>query len=762
METHARKARHWRASLAIALMLGGTVAHAAGVILQNVNYAQSSRKVIVKGKLDGFAGPTTVTLRELSTGRQLAQTTAKNLQFGFQVYVPPGERAPCDIEVVATAGALTSHRTAQVRNTKGNCGSYTALLTGVVTDEAIPYATVTVTLDGVTYTTVADEFGNYTLPIASANLNRLLKIEAAGESQTGTPIEFTNLVGSFSRVLDEQQSNGSAKGNVTNVTTASYVLVLQANDGAEPTSEEELRAAETSVDATALLELAALIKLIVDDPSYSLPAGETSLLAFISNPTAVAEYLDSVPPEDLNAAIGEILADSNLVAGFSAQDIPSRYFVIPAATPGYLARQGSIIEFEAGTSNGRLLDYGSVLGQPINIPFSWSIENGQLKLTLPTPVVQTSYPTLFGAGVNALLTAEEQQLIADSGMAQVPVETRFYSFTYTRIADGALVDTVRSEVRADRRVPTFLLPNGVTFTPSLPPQELLDTGNESFRSSLDQQIRPFAATCPGAGGAVCVPGTWGAPFLYSPGVMWYGATIPEAAYGDVLTFSPGSPGVVSGLFANSAATWGVNGDGALVISYPNGWTQTVQIIDTLGIEYGAFSEFQRGDDRYATYSVHVKGDASLTLDEAYLANDGARFWQGEINSWLPGALNPDGTRPISNYFGWQFYAGSDVVSNVSAFELRSCDGGAEPDDIYANVARGKWKPVAGGAIEIDRFAETFPGQRLRSWYPIAATTVGGERQLYVIEVERNPMGRFLIAPRLNYQREIPAPWVCTN
>ena len=150
----------------------------------------------------------------------------------------------------------------------------------------------TVTVDGITNTTTADANGNYTLPITTANLNQLLKIEAAGTSETGTPIEFTNLIGSFSRVLDEQTSTGTAKGNVTNVTTASYVLVLQANDGQEPATEEQLRSAETAVDATKLLQLAAIIKLIVDE-GYDLPPGETNLIDFISDPEAVAQYVET-------------------------------------------------------------------------------------------------------------------------------------------------------------------------------------------------------------------------------------------------------------------------------------------------------------------------------------------------------------------------------------------------------------------------------------------------------------------------------------
>jgi hypothetical protein len=232
MSTYTRWARWLRAPLAAALLFGVPIAHAAGIALQNVNYAKTDRQVIVKGKLDGFAGATTVTLRNLSNGAVMATVPAKGSQFGFRVKVPAGVQVPCEISVEASNASYSVAKTAEVRNAQGICGQYTVVLSGLVTDQVIPFATVTVTLGGVTYTTIADENGRYTLPITSAVLAELVKIEAAGTSPaTGEPIEFVNLIGSFSRLLEEQLVEGGAEGNVTNVTTASYVLVLQANGG---------------------------------------------------------------------------------------------------------------------------------------------------------------------------------------------------------------------------------------------------------------------------------------------------------------------------------------------------------------------------------------------------------------------------------------------------------------------------------------------------------------------------------------------------
>jgi hypothetical protein len=763
MSTCTRWARWLRAPLAAALLFGVPIAHAADIALQNVNYAKTDRQVIVKGKLDGFAGATTVSLRNLSNGAVMATVPAKGSQFGFRVKVPAGVQVPCEISVEASNASYSVAKTAEVRNAQGICGQYTVVLSGLVTDQVIPFATVTVTLGGVTYTTIADENGRYTLPITSAVLAELVKIEAAGTSPaTGEPIEFVNLIGSFSRLLEEQLVEGSAEGNVTNVTTASYVLVLQANGG-EPTSEEELRTAETSVDATKLLELAALIKLIVDNPSYSLPEGETSLLAFVSDPQAVATYLESVPQEDLDAAIVAILEDSNLVAGFAEGDIPSRYYAIPAAQPGYLARQGRLLEFDSSGGSGRLLDYDRVGGRPINAPFTWTVEGGRLIVALTDPAVQEFFPFLSDPFVESLLTDEERdRIIAANGAgAQVPARSTVLGYAYTRVVDGVLVDIASTETRARSEVLPFTLADGTLFTPTLPPVIRTSQTGESLRASIDVQSKSFAAACPGGDGAVCVPGQWLANLIYSPGVFWStGAPLPEAPNGDVVTFD--EDGTLTGLLSGLSASWTVDGDGALIIDYENGWQEKVQIVDTLGIEFGVFNEISRGDDRYATYTIHVKASGPFTLDNAYLANGAGKYWNSEINSWIPSPIfwNPDGTR--ATWFGWQFFEESTTAFNVLQVTLQDCDGGGQNDDLYAFRAASQWQSTGGGGIAIPRAG----GARLRTWYPAASTTVNGDRQFYVIEDERfvggQRDGQFWIAPRVQFLREIDAPWTCSN
>jgi len=760
MDSYARIARLLRAPLAAALLLGMPASYAASIVLENAIYSNARHTIIVKGKLDGFAGSTTVTLRDLATKALLGTAQTKGNLFAVAARLPSSTAAPCTIAVEANLGSEKIVGTAEVRSAQGVCRAYTVTLSGLVTDQPIPFATVSVTIGGVTYTTVADKDGRYTLPVTSASLDALLKIEAVGtDPVSGEPIEFVNLIGSFSRMLNEQLADGSADANITNVTTASYVLVLQANGGTEPTSEEELSKAETSVDATELLQLAALIKLIVDDPDYSLPAGETSLLSFVSNPEAVTAYLETVPQEDLDASVASILQDSNLVAGFAAADIPPRYFAIPATQPGYLARRGQILEFN-GNGSGRLLDFESIFGQPINEPYTWSVANGRLTVDYDEPTSSAYFTTLSNPVLQYLLTDAERALIiaANGPNTQIGVLVTNFGQTYTRVVDGALVDTVSVESRFSSELPPFILNDQTLFTPSLPPYMQTAQSGQTLRASVDVQASPFAANCPAAAGATCVPGQWLASFLYSPGIGSGGQQLPEAPYGDVVTFA--GDGSVTGLLAGLTATWTVDGNGALVISYASGWQQKVQIVDRLGLEFGVFNELSRGNDRYATYTINVKAAGAFALTNSYLANAPDSFWQGEINSWTPSSdrWNADGTRTLSSYFGWQFFDNSNTAINVGSVALADCGGDGQQDDPKASLVFGTWQP-AGSAVAIPRGG----GSRLRTWYPAASTVVNGERQFYVIESERFVgNGQLFIPPRINMLREVEVPWTCSN
>jgi hypothetical protein len=109
------------------------------------------------------------------------------------------------------------------------CSSNILMLSGVIKDDPIAKATVTVTIGGVSYTTVADKDGNYTLPVASTDLDALAIIESVDPKDES--ITMSSIVGSFEKMVKDSDGDGILDGaenpntDNTPLTTALFVLV---------------------------------------------------------------------------------------------------------------------------------------------------------------------------------------------------------------------------------------------------------------------------------------------------------------------------------------------------------------------------------------------------------------------------------------------------------------------------------------------------------------------------------------------------------
>ena len=189
------------------MAISGTTLFASGIKIQNANLDLEDQQLIVKGKIDNLGDDIEVILEDADIAYFFAsQTTSK--QFMFKIPISELDIIPCQIAIVA--GDMRS--LSDVKHAPDNCGAYRTTISGLITDEPIPFATVSVTIDGQTYTTVADENGAYSLEILTTNLNQLVKIEStATDAETGDTIDFVNLVGTFSKVLE-----GANDQNVTN------------------------------------------------------------------------------------------------------------------------------------------------------------------------------------------------------------------------------------------------------------------------------------------------------------------------------------------------------------------------------------------------------------------------------------------------------------------------------------------------------------------------------------------------------------------
>ncbi|WP_019028159.1 hypothetical protein [Colwellia piezophila] len=198
----------------------------------------------------------------------------------------------------------------------------TITISGLVTDKVIANATLVIDVAGVKTETTANAQGEYTVEIdlVGADTESTIKVTALGAVGVDDAVEFVSILPSLStlqdqagsdNVLDESENFGV---NITNVTTAEFVLVKEENNGTVPTSDAELSTAVAKIDENEKLVLAAVIKVIVDNDDYSLADGVTTL-DLVSSTTDTAAYINNINTQDadlLANTINDITNDKDL------------------------------------------------------------------------------------------------------------------------------------------------------------------------------------------------------------------------------------------------------------------------------------------------------------------------------------------------------------------------------------------------------------------------------------------------------------------
>jgi len=213
----------------------------------------------------------------------------------------------------------------------------TVSFTGRVVDEPVPGANVTVEVDGQTFTTVADQNGYYTIEIAADDLGSV--VTATATYPDNPSLQLVSLIGTLAQ-LAEGDTDGDGfvtvlennQLNITNFSTAQFVLMTEANGGAIANGEE-LAAATTAISLDTLVELAAIIKLVVDE-GVPLPEN-TSLIELITTPAAVEEFTASLEPGQLEQTIQTITdpaTNPEVLPSYATLGVPAAYtFGLPSA-----------------------------------------------------------------------------------------------------------------------------------------------------------------------------------------------------------------------------------------------------------------------------------------------------------------------------------------------------------------------------------------------------------------------------------------------
>lgn len=283
----------------------------------------------------------------------------------------------------------------------------TVQLRGRVYDGPIPGAIVSADIAGNSFETQADASGNYALRLFGLGGGQFVTVHADGISPSGAVVEFASHAGTLGRLAQEAGSDGALtreenpQVQVTNLSTAAYVLTKAANGNADISSEAQLRVASQAVDVNALMALAAVTQLVVDG-GVALPAGFGSVMDLISSPDAVDAFAKSLPAGQLAAAIAAVAQDQAIATAFADEDFVGQpYALVLASAPGTINvafAGGEVLLNLNAAGSGELLQWEANAAPAA----TWALDDSTLVVTRTFPTTATYRTPMFTPGCEGL------------------------------------------------------------------------------------------------------------------------------------------------------------------------------------------------------------------------------------------------------------------------------------------------------------------------------------------------------------------------
>ena len=198
-------------------------------------------------------------------------------------------------------------------------------LSGMVTDSPIGNASIVITIGTDSFSTSSDNAGNYSIlvNVDEDNTEKLVLLTATGSAETHPGVVLVSQLPAFSTlvakageslILDRSKFFGVI---INNVTTADVALIRRALNGADLENEEQLNQLLGNIDAQQKLTLAALIKIVIDEPLIDLPDGVENTFALVLDETLAQNFTNFINAQDdtlITETIIVITEDENLVS----------------------------------------------------------------------------------------------------------------------------------------------------------------------------------------------------------------------------------------------------------------------------------------------------------------------------------------------------------------------------------------------------------------------------------------------------------------
>jgi len=550
-------------------------------------------------------------------------------------------------------------------------GHQSLTLSGRVIDSPIADATVTVSINGETYTATADSQGFYQLSLllTTALGDELIRLSAQGaQSNNQEYVTLSSLTAKATDLLALRQEDNSVNREhdsslqITQVTTAKDLLIKQVV-GEHALTASQLAEAEVSLDAEKLIQTTAAIKLLVDDPNFVLPEAYSTIEHFVADTAAFEQFISDASAGEnspISQAVAATLADPDVTP--VAQPLSGNYMRVFDA-PAFMAQTSALnIEFSDNAIKFVQSNFGSISN------FSYAEKDITLSGSTITvhDAQQSGYHTYAAYRPIASLLSSQADLDAWNqqgcpGSVNVTTHQGIKQFTILEQTDTHFTATVDT---FSRHVPDNPC-SGITLNPTVTDSQY--TSRFLSSSNVTQSEATFDLA---QSRQWLLPDVKGSPFD-----------------SDLFTLNPdGSFDTLTGIYDNYIRSWSLSEDNKILtvkISNPsaaNDFNQMrLHIVRKLESALSVQASFsnEAPSERYSKIAavLMVKGEgvvdqlsATSTTNNMLLSSVNTRYKEWKGRRRMPGA-----------WFGWKL--DQDFTSYTPLFTCDGVNSMAKPGEV---------------------------------------------------------------------------------
>ena len=498
-----------------------------------------------------------------------------------------------------------------------------------------------------------------------------------------------------------------------------------------------------------------------------------------------------------------IVNDAGLIAGFDAANLPDGYYAVPTAVQGYIAGEGSLMEFDAASNTGF---FGEAVGggTPVAVTFDYAFVDGRLEADFSGDPIQVA--SVFGSSAEGTYACENPEYDA---ILPAGCHCADYVAAFANSPDGATnavwnitnMDFTRIAVIGATEIASKRISITRTYDPlpqngGAPDFQLCDEIEVSIEEVGLRNSDEFASV---AYNSITLTDTAVAGTLFYDNGFGRLADNPRLILTDIVTYSSAqetcaagwsradtlhasqiadnsfdlcwrvvTPGSETSLEVSPGVFRQISRSGDLELDYGDGWLQVSRKLDANGPESGVAQDFWNtgSGERFFEYTRSVDVDPGFAFTEALLTNQPGEFWNSFINAWHPSQFgeNENGDLVLIGAFGWELFAnltGENVFTDWSR-PIFFWQVTTSPQSFGSS----RYYPVGTLQMHFSNPAN----QRSRIWIPLAMTTaiepefIGGSvprTRLYVLEEDiwavlwPAPVATgTLFGPRINIEENI--------